>query len=104
MSKKDYAADAHKVLGQINENLSRIDEPLRFVGVNFVKRGDFTLAVIHAQTLDPVTPISVIGYGFSKLHPEDESERKVGYEFALKRAIDDTFHEYTKAVNAQQWR
>ena len=97
MSKqKDPAADAHKVLAQINENLSRQGEQLRFVAINFVRRGDYTTAVIHAQTFDPICPTSIVGWGFSKRHPEDESDRSVGYEFALKRAIDDTFDQARK--------
>jgi hypothetical protein len=91
MSKKDPTAEAHKVLLQINENLSHNGENLRFVSVDFVRRGDFTAAIIHAFTGSPVQPQMFTGWGFSKRHPEDESDRTVGYEFSLKRAIDDTF-------------
>ena len=101
MSKqKDPAADAHKVLAQINENLSRQGEQLPLLPSK-TSRAARRLAqpeqIIHAQTFDPIRPTFIVGWGFSKRHPEDESDRSVGYEFALKRAIDDTFDQARKA-------
>ena len=103
MSKPDAVKDAHKVLVQINENLDRDSENLRLVSLDFVKRGDYTAAVIHAMIPDPIKPQVFTAWGFSKRHPEDESERSVGYEFALKRAIADVFEEYRKAKKKDKW-
>lgn len=108
MSKqKDPAIEATKVLHQINANLEREGNALRMVGVNFIKRGDYTLAVIHAQSFDPIKPLLLIGYGMSKRHPEDESDRAVGYDYSFKRAIEDVMEQYRKskrrAVTVSEW-
>jgi len=95
--KKDPTTEANKILSQVNENLERQEESLRMVSTSFVKRGDYTLAIIHGQTFDPIKPTVIIGYGFSKRHPDDDSDRSVGHQYAFERALSDVFDVYKKA-------
>lgn len=112
---KHAEADASNNLSAINHSLEAAGEPLRLVGVQFVKRGDYTLCVIHALIFDLVKKDGIIGYGFSKRHtgytcescgyrmPQDNNDRSVAYEYAFDRAKDEVFAEYRKIRNAG-WR